>query len=289
MVLKGLICLKDSFLCPTCAAPLKREEHAYRCGSGHLFDLARSGYVNLLTAGSKHSKIPGDNKLMVNARRQFLEKGYYDGLCGLVVERALALARDGLILDAGCGEGFYTARLFEELRRSGSGAELMGIDISKIAVDKAAKRCGQVAWAVGSVFHLPVADESCTLLLNLFAPYCGEEFLRVLSPDGAMLLVIPGENHLWELKASIYDQPYKNEVKDFALDGFELLDAARFTDSIALDNPEDIDHLFKMTPYYYKTSEQDYQRLAALHELRTQIEFNVLSYRKKTRRCYEKR
>lgn len=279
--LKGLISLHDRFLCPTCGAPLTRGPRDYRCAQNHLFDLSRSGYVNLLTAGSKHSKVPGDNKLMVNARRSFLDKGYYSKLCELVSLRAAVLAGDGPVLDAGCGEGYYTTAVFEALARSGRQVDVMGIDISKIALDKAAKRCKEIAWAVGSVFHLPVGTESCGLLLNLFAPYCGEEYHRVLAPDGKMLLVIPGKDHLWELKKAVYEHPYRNEVKDFALEGFELLRAEHCADTLFLDNAEDIDHLFKMTPYYYKTSEQDYKRLAALSELTTRIEFNVLEYQKK--------
>lgn len=279
--LKGLISLHDRFLCPTCGAPLKRELRDYRCAQNHLFDLSRSGYVNLLTAGSKHSKVPGDNKLMVNARRSFLNKGYYSKLCSLISQHAAELAGNGPVLDAGCGEGYYTTAVFEALARSGRAVDVMGIDISKIALDKAAKRCKGIAWAVGSVFHLPVETGSCELLLNLFAPYCGEEYQRVLAPGGKMLLAIPGEDHLWELKKAVYEHPYRNEVKDFALQGFELLSAEHCGETLFLDNAEDIDHLFKMTPYYYKTSEQDYQRLAALCELTTRIEFHVLVYQKK--------
>lgn len=95
-----------------------------------------------------------------------------------------------------------------------------------------------------------------------------------------MLLVIPGENHLWELKQAIYERPYKNQVKPFALEGFTLLDHMQVHDTIYLAEHNDIENLFKMTPYYYKTSEQDQARLLGREELTTQIEFEVLLYRK---------
>ena len=36
-------------------------------------------------------------------------------------------------------------------------------------------------------------------------------------------MAIPGEEHLWELKKAVYETPYKNEVRDYPLDGFEFL------------------------------------------------------------------
>lgn len=272
-------------LCPVCQTPVTMTEDGGVCRKGHRFDRARSGYVHLLPANRKHAKNPGDDKLMVDARRKFLDKGYYRPLADTVSRLAgewLANLphQTPCVLDAGCGEGYYTTLLYDALCQRGMEPDILGVDISKLALDKAAKRQKAIFYVVASIFHLPVPDACCDLLCSLFSPYCSEEYQRVIRPGGAMLLVIPGENHLWELKQAIYERPYKNQVKPFALEGFTLLDHMQVHDTIYLAEPDDIENLFKMTPYYYKTSEQDQARLLGRGELTTQIEFEVLLYRK---------
>ena len=272
-------------LCPVCQTPITTTEDGGVCRKGHRFDRARSGYMHLLPANRKHAKNPGDDKLMVDARRKFLDKGYYRHLADTVSRLAgewLANLphQTPCVLDAGCGEGYYTTLLYDALCQRGMEPDILGVDISKLALDKAAKRQKAIFYVVASVFHLPVPDACCDLLCSLFSPYCSEEYQRVIRPGGAMLLVIPGENHLWELKQAIYERPYKNQVKPFALEGFTLLDHMQVHDTIYLAEHNDIENLFKMTPYYYKTSEQDQARLLGREELTTQIEFEVLLYRK---------
>ena len=270
---------------PVCQTPVTTTEDGGVCRKGHRFDRARSGYMHLLPANRKHAKNPGDDKLMVDARRKFLDKGYYRPLADTVSRLAgewLANLphQTPCVLDAGCGEGYYTTLLYDALCQRGLEPDILGVDISKLALDKAAKRQKAIFYVVASVFHLPVPDACCDLLCSLFSPYCSEEYQRVIRPGGAMLLVIPGENHLWELKQAIYERPYKNQVKPFALEGFTLLDHMQVHDTIYLAEHNDIENLFKMTPYYYKTSEQDQARLLGRGELTTQIEFEVLLYRK---------
>ena len=272
-------------LCPVCQTPITTTEDGGVCRKGHRFDRARSGYMHLLPANRKHAKNPGDDKLMVDARRKFLDKGYYRPLADTVSRLAgewLANLphQTPCVLDAGCGGGYYTTLLYDALCQRGMEPDILGVDISKLALDKAAKRQKAIFYVVASVFHLPVPDACCDLLCSLFSPYCSEEYQRVIRPGGAMLLVIPGENHLWELKQAIYERPYKNQVKPFALEGFTLLDHMQVHDTIYLAEHNDIENLFKMTPYYYKTSEQDQARLLGREELTTQIEFEVLLYRK---------
>ncbi len=279
----------ELFCCPVCGEILQREEHTYRCAHGHCYDRAKSGYVNLLLPNQKHSKVPGDNKLMVRARSGFLNRGYYrplaDAVCeeavtALAERRALGKGEKPVLLDCGCGEGYYTALVESALREAGESAALFGVDISKLAADAAAKRTKTVSFAAASVFRLPVPDASCDLLLHLFAPYCGEEFRRVLKPDGCYLMVIPGERHLWSLKRAVYERPYPNEVKDTQLPGFSLLRRRTVAYTLSLDNPDDILHLFQMTPYYYKTSREDAARVERLSALETEIQFELLLYRR---------
>ena len=94
------------FCCPSCQKPLCREERRLVCPAGHSFDVARSGYVNLLLSQQTGRKHQGDEKRMVKARSAFLERGYYDPMRQELIKQGLAAARQGMtVLDAGCGEG----------------------------------------------------------------------------------------------------------------------------------------------------------------------------------------
>ncbi|MBR2283626.1 MAG: methyltransferase domain-containing protein [Ruminococcus sp.] len=265
------------FICPVCGKKLGISGKSYICGGGHCFDIAKSGYVNLLTKASS-SEVHGDNKLMLRARRDFLEKGYYSPLRDALCRSAAALAgEECVLLDAGCGEGYYTAGLAEVLKN----AEIYGVDISKAAAELAAKRRCGAEFAAASVFHLPVGNDSCDMLTTLFAPYAGAEFQRVLRPGGFMLMAIPAENHLWELKMAVYDTPYRNQVSDYALDGFEFIGEEKLEWTMLLSSNEDICSLFAMTPYYYRTGRRELERLGGIAQLEVQADIRLLSYRRR--------
>ncbi len=264
------------FTCPVCGKILEISGRSYKCPQNHSFDCAKSGYVNLLIPKHAGKTVHGDNKLMVQARRSFLDKGYYAPLREALGSAAEKYYSGGAVLDAGCGEGYYTSVLSEKLAE----AEIYGIDISKTAVDYAAKRCRKVSFAAASVFHIPAADKAIGMLTTLFAPYCGEEYRRILCSSGIMIMAIPSELHLWELKKAVYDTPYKNEVKPYELEGFELAEKNRLSYRIILESAEDIQALFAMTPYFYRTGKEQQQRLEVLDSLDTQVDFELLIYRK---------
>lgn len=267
------------FICPKCREKLSDEGKSLLCKNRHCYDKAKSGYVNLLPSNQMNSKLPGDNKLMVQARRTFLNKGYYSVLAKALCEKVTEQAEQSCkILDAGCGEGYYTAEIAKATENLS--VEIVGIDISKSAADCAAKRTKSATFAVASVFHLPIETESVDILTTLFAPFCGEEFIRVLKPNGIMIMVIPAERHLWQLKCAVYEKPYLNEVKDTKIEGFELLSRDTVTGEIFLDNSEDINALFSMTPYFYKTDVAGSERLAKLDSLATETGFEILTYKK---------
>lgn len=268
------------FICPVCGENLNPTGHSLVCYNNHTFDVAKSGYVNLLLSKHSGKTVHGDNKLMVRARKNFLDKGFYAPLRDAVGEAVCRFLPDvGVLLDAGCGEGYYTLGVNEALDKSGKNIRIFGIDISKAAVEAAAKRCADISFAAASVFHIPCADQSCDAVMTLFAPYCGGEFRRVLKKDGFMIMAIPSENHLWELKQAIYDTPYKNEVKPYELDGFELVEKKRISYVMTLESQEDIQPLFAMTPYYYRTGRREQDRLSSLDRLVTQADFELLIYK----------
>jgi 23S rRNA (guanine745-N1)-methyltransferase len=265
------------WMCPVCGKSLSASDLSLVCETRHNFDRAKKGAVYLLPPNRKHSKIPGDDPEMVRARRDFLSKGYYAHLREAVID-ALSPHLDGnrVLLDAGCGEGYYTAGIHAAF----PSASVYGADISKTAANYAAKADPAGSYAVASVFHLPILDASCDAVVSIFAPYCGEEFLRVLKPGGIFVMAIPAAKHLWEMKTAVYDHPYENEVKDYALAGFTFLGKREAKREITLHCAEDIRSLFGMTPYAYRTGAKERERLQALTELTVHAEFEVLSYQK---------
>lgn len=265
----------SAFICPICAAPLCREETRYHCGARHSYDIAREGYVHLLPANRKHSANPGDDKAMVAARARFLSGGWYAPLRNSLC--TLALARCGssaTLLDAGCGEGYYTAGIFSAFQNAGCSLQVAGVDLSKPALKLAARRIPEGEFAVASVYHLPVADAWADLLLDCFAPLAAEEYARVLKPGGTFLYVVPAPEHLWELKEVLYEKPYKNAEEETNYPGFTLQEIVPVQTRLHL-NGEDAADLFHMTPYTWKTPKAGAQRLQALPFLDVTAAFRI--------------
>lgn len=266
--------MKSLFVCPICGSPLEWETGRYACPNNHSFDLAREGYVNLLPPNRQHSKAPGDDKEMAAARTRFLEGGWYsplrDALCSLVEQYAPSAPS---LLDAGCGEGWYTQALAQAA--AAKGGRTAGVDLSKPAVKKAARRCPGAEIAVASVYHLPLADASVDLLADCFSPLAAEEFYRVLKPGGIFLYVVPGPRHLWELKEILYDTPYENEEKQEEYPGFHYREILPVETRFTLPEPAAMEDLFRMTPYCWKTPKEGVERLHSLETLTVTAQFRI--------------
>ena len=271
--------MSSLFRRPTCAAPLMRGERAYTCPAGHSYDLSAEGYTYLLPANQKHSKNPGDDKQMVAARCAFLDKGYYVPLRNTLTDLAVELTRDidlPTLLDSGCGEGYYTAGLAEAVPH----ARLAGIDISKFALRRAAKKVPGGEFAVASAYRLPVMDNSIHLLYNIFSPLSAEEFARVLTDGGYFVYVVPSERHLWQMKEVLYDNPYENPVKREDYPGFTWQQVVPLRYTVTLNDSTDIMSLVSMTPYAWKTPKEGVERLSRLSRLETEIGFDIHVYKK---------
>ncbi len=267
--------MKPVLQCPVCGAPLQSDADGCRCANRHSFDRSRYGYVNLLQKQKK--KLRGDDAEMIRARRDFLESGAYLPLLSRIAE-AVKAAKPGFIADIGCGEGWYSCSLMEQLSAE---VCLAGIDISPAALRYAAKRaahCGlteQTEWAAASVSRLPLMPAGCDLMLNLFAPCEGGEFARVLRKDGILIRAVPLERHLWELKQAVYREPYENRPVLSAPEHFELLDVQRITYRFPVSGQQ-LRDLFAMTPYAHKTAPEDAARLADTAIPEIQAAFGLL-------------
>ena len=270
-----------SWKCPVCGGALEKAENVWRCGAGHCFDASKYGYVNLLMSNKSSKKRHGDDRAMVLSRSAFLEKGYYSCLRDCLCRLALECCGDAAdILDAGCGEGWYSAGVRGYLEERGVRVSMAGVDISREALRAAARR-GGMQLAVAGVGALPVGDESCDIVMNIFAPHDDAEFRRVLRRGGALIKAVPLERHLLGLKRAVYDEPYENPAPDYSPAGFEPAAREDIHARLHLDSQEDIRALFMMTPYYYKTSARDQEKLFALKSLDTELGFAVLVLKKR--------
>ena len=263
--------------CPVCGAGLARTGGTVRCPAGHSFDLSAKGTLNLSPAAGKNH---GDDAEMIASRRRFLSAGHYAPLCAaLANEVGRRLPAGGVLLDAGCGEGYYTAAV-----AACPSVRLIALDLSPEAVKACAgreeARAGKIFPLVAGVYRLPLSDGSLDGVISAFSPYAGEEFLRVLRPGGYLFRAIPDRRHLYALKEILYDEPYENEVAPFDMDGFEFCGAEEIRTAFTLKTPSEIADLFHMTPYSYRTPPAGKARLAALSELSVGAEFYLLTYRK---------
>lgn len=183
------------------------------------------------------------------------------------------------MLDAGCGEGYYTAGLFGALAVAGRESRLAGVDLSKPSVRLAAKRLPHGEFAVASIYRLPVGRRQIDLLLNCFSPLALDEFRRVLKPGGVYLYVVPGPEHLWQLKQVLYERPYPNPEQAIPYEGFSYERIVPVEADLAVEGAA-LQDLFRMTPYYWKTPRAGAQRLAALDGLKMRTSFRIHVFRR---------
>ena len=240
----------------------------------HLFDFSSSGYINLFPS----RPAGGDSAECVAARHAFLEKGYYSAVSEAINSLLSKYSDGGAVIDAGCGEGYYTSDMAKE------NSFVFGFDLSKAGVNTAAKSAKKknienVLFGVASIFSLPVSDGTASAVTNIFAPCSEEEFSRVLKDDGILILAGAGKDHLIDLKRAVYDSAYENDGRrDLPKEKFKLLEKKTVSFGMELESGDDIMSLFSMTPYYYRTSEKDMKKLESLSSLYTKAEVELLVY-----------
>ena len=264
-----------NYQCPICQQALMLTDKTYCCENNHSFDQAKQGYVNLLPVQFKHSKAPGDNKEMVVARRAFLDKGFYQPL----VNEMLALFqkygdKDAVILDAGCGEGFYTHQ------HKAQSNLVYGVDIAKETIKIAAKRYKECHFSVGTLSKLSFNSNYFTWMISVYAPILETEFTRVLKNDGFLLTVTPAEKHLFELKELIYQQANEHDVNKTPIEKLSLVEERTLTYPMNFDNSDDVLNLLAMTPFAFKAPKEVITEIKNMKEFVCQADFVLRLYKK---------
>lgn len=261
--------------CPKCHEPLIQDGRTYRCINNHCYDIAKSQYINLLLNPDKSCNNPGDNKESLLCRKAYLNQGYYDVILNEVVTYIKKHYRDEMqILDLGCGEGYYTYRLKEELNDQST---IYGLDISKDGVMMASKYTKDIYWIVGNSKNIPILDHSLDVITALFTVVNANEIQRCLKEDGYMIHVTANNHHLIEFKELIYDEVKVKSDEHIRLP-FEVLDSYDFKKTIHLRNREDTLNLLKMTPHYYHIKKDRRHVLDTLNEFDVTIDIRITVY-----------
>jgi len=266
------------FVCPKCGGELSLADgRVKKCPLGHSYDRAKAGYYNLLLGNS--SGTHGDNKLMLDARHRFLSRGFYRPLAEAIKEAVLLLGGVGaVVLDAGAGEGYYTELVERALFERDGSSNVLAFDISKEAARYIPKRDERISVAVASSYDIPLPSASVDIALNVFAPMAKDEIKRVLKSGGKFIIAFPDRLHLFSLKKAIYKTPYENNPDSTELDGFRLLFDKEVKYNMELSTKEDIESLFMMTPYAYRTGKEERERVLGLDRLICEAEFRLVAY-----------
>lgn len=309
------------FTCPICHSPLQPARDTWRCDgslhpkqTSHPFDVARQGYINLLPVQQKKSKAPGDSQQSIDARKRFLDAGYYQPLQALICQQMTQLLAENRVaienveqpirwLDIGCGEGYYT----QAMAYTGMNT-LIAADISKPALASLAKvgKAANYLWyqqdmkgektetktaaiypIVTSAAHLPLRSYSMTGISSIFSPILPEAFATALQDKGYLLIAKPDAGHLASIREALFDSVREHDSDKFLptlAPYFELIDTHNISVSLSLP-VEALTDLLTMTPYAYRARAENRQILLTSAETTpfvTEAKFVVYVLKKRT-------
>ena len=244
---------KNLYSCPICKKKIRFHAGSLVCKREHCFDISAKGYVNMLGATKP---LKGYDKQFFVNRSEFFAKGYYSHILD-AIEAAVRKIKEELkaenlvIVDAGCGEGYYSSALAGKIE----GLQIIGFDIAADAIACAARSPENVAWTIADVTNIPVKDSVCDILLDVFTPASYKEFGRILKPGGYILKVIPGSSHLKELRQAARDQLMNktysgDDVSDYFEQHYDILSRETLTMTKPIDS-QTLQTLTKMTPLLF--------------------------------------
>lgn len=245
--------------CPICHSALTG---AVRCENGHAFDVARQGYVNLLTG---RAPAGADTPAMVAARAELHGAGHLAPLTDAIVAQLPSTL--STVIDVGAGTGHHLAAVLA----ARPGAVGVALDVSKAAARRNARAHPAVGSVVADVWRrLPLADACADVILDVFAPRNGAEFHRVLRPGGTLLVVTPTPRHLAELVGPLrlltVDPDKRDRVQDSLGRWFAPVHRQTLSYSLRLTRA-DVARFVAMGPSAWHTAEAELaDRLATLPE-----------------------
>ncbi len=264
------------FSCPICSSGMElRDKSQLVCSNHHSFDLSRHGYVNL--APQAHTT--KYDKALFEARKTIIESGFFNDLLNYITETVsaqLASRKEGVIVDAGCGEGSHLAMLLSQLAEDVTG---IGIDLAKEGIAVSAREYPGHIWAVADLAKCPFQDGEIDAILNILSPANYAEFTRILKPGGLFLKVVPASGYLKELRHVFYDdEKEQQETEPVARVAafFETVKTTRITYDFPLDN-ELLATLIRMTPLTWGASDDKIEKALRMNISTITIDFEVIT------------
>lgn len=242
----GLARIVHALRCPLCKRELTIENRTVRCSAGHSYDLAKQGYVSLLASPLRFA---GDSAEMVAARQSFLDAGHFEQFTQTVVDSAARYAHGhAVIAELGAGTGHYLARVLDAIPQSSG----IAVDASKPAARRAARAHPRAASVLSDAWSaLPIADQSLSLVMSIFAPRNAAESARMLRPGGIVLVLTPGPRHLAELVEALglihVDERKADRLEATMAQHFEAVETVPIEYPMTL-SPKDIEHVVAMGP-----------------------------------------
>ncbi|QPQ34013.1 MULTISPECIES: putative RNA methyltransferase [unclassified Lysinibacillus] len=229
------------FACPICQESMQvYEQGRLTCSANHSFDIAKQGYVNMLThsAASKYSKD------LFESRKTIIDSGLYDPLEEKIAE---LIGEAKTVLDTGCGEGSHLARIMTQKQGIG-----IGIDIAKEGILAAARHYPKQIWCVGDLAKSPFAKTSFDVILNILSPANYEEFKRLLTSNGCVVKVVPQSGYLQQIRSQLYadsaKETYSNaQTVERFRESFSHVTVERITYTVPLASVL-VPALLEMTP-----------------------------------------
>ena len=249
-----------------------------QCANGHNFDIAKEGYVNLLTG---HSKSKYDRALF-RARRELNESTHlFDPVIQVMVEWIHQLQAPKLnLLDAGSGEGYLTHLLYQLLTKDGQTLDVLGMDIAKEGVRLASKSYPMIDWVVGDLANIPIATDEVDLIVNILSPSNYEEFNRILKSRGHIIKVIPRSDYLVEIRQHVYRNSdkatYENtNVAQLFKENYSVIEQIPLNYNVTL-TPSQLEMLLQMTPLTWNLTNDQIESLLKTHISTITMSFDVM-------------
>ncbi|NLO86051.1 MAG: methyltransferase domain-containing protein [Clostridiales bacterium] len=243
--------------CPVCASPFLCDGQSLRCTQNHCFDLSAKGYVNLAPSHVQ-SKEKYDQALF-ESRRQVFEDGFYTPVVSCIHSMLQNRFADQSfsLLDVGCGEGYYARELSKQLPNT----KILGVDLSRDAIMAAARTASTANFLVANLKQLPIASSSIDLVLDVLTPADYTEFRRVLSPDGELIKVVPGNEYLKEVREAVSghlrNDSYDNSQVVSHLEAqMQIIERKVIHHTMPL-SPVQAKHFLKMTPMTFSISDEE--------------------------------
>jgi 23S rRNA (guanine745-N1)-methyltransferase len=268
------------FQCPLCKDPMWMHDASLVCANKHTFDLSRRGYLNLLLR-PPHTRY---DTAMLASRRELCRIGFFTPMLEAVSQcmlQEIVTTRQSTVLDAGCGEGSHLTQIIDDLQKaSPHGIQGVGVDISKDGIRIAVRDSWHIIWCVADLSRLPFQNRQFDSIVNILSPANYGEFERVLTNEGILIKVVPGNRHLAELRTMFFDakshapDSHERVIRYFSRH-FTTIATHHLTYSVTVPR-EFMKHVIDMTPLSWNVTAEKRQQMLNVGSAAMTVDVHIL-------------